>query len=87
MLEKIMSTQKVSPSEAIFVGDAESDVKMAKNARVKPIVVLTGHLSKSQAKELNVEYIIEDVTKLEEVLVELKSSLKFLRFSLRQNQV
>lgn len=66
MLEQIMKSQKVKPDETIFVGDAKSDVQMARNAGVEPVVVLTGHLTKDEAKKLGVKYIISDVTDIEE---------------------
>lgn len=72
MLEIIMKKQNVTPDETIFVGDAKTDVQMAFNAHVTPVVVLTGHLNKERAEELGVIYIIEDVTKLETILEKLK---------------
>lgn len=71
-LEKIMKNLKFKPSEAVFVGDAHNDVKMAQAAKVTPIVVLTGHLSKSAAEKLDVRYIIKDVTSIEKILREME---------------
>jgi phosphoglycolate phosphatase len=71
MLETIMKTQGVKPEETIMVGDAKSDILMARNAQIEPVVVLTGHLSFKEAEEMGVKYIIEDVTKLEDVLSQL----------------
>ena len=68
MLNKILETQNVVPSEAVMVGDAENDILMAKAAGIEPIVVLTGHLNRQQAEALNVRYIIEDVTKLKDIV-------------------
>ncbi|MBU4245864.1 MAG: HAD hydrolase-like protein, partial [Nanoarchaeota archaeon] len=56
-----------------YVGDAKNDVLMARNARIEPIVVLTGHLSKSEAEVLKVKHIIPDVTEIEEVLESIGS--------------
>ncbi len=72
MVEEILRKQKVLPKEAIMVGDAKGDVLMARVAGVTPVVVLTGHLSREEAEELNATYIIDDVTKLEDVLAKLK---------------
>lgn len=71
MLEVILREQGIKNTEAVYVGDAETDVLMAKNAGVTPIVALTGHLSKERAQKLGVEHIIPDVTKLEEILRKL----------------
>ena len=68
MLELLMKKQNVLPSETIFVGDAKSDVQMAKNAGVGPVVVLTGHLSQKQAQLLGVTHILPDVTRIESIL-------------------
>lgn len=71
MLKQIMKNQNSSPKETLFVGDAENDVIMARNAGVEPIVVLTGHLNKDEANRLDVSYILEDVMQIEKVLSEL----------------
>jgi phosphoglycolate phosphatase-like HAD superfamily hydrolase len=41
---------------------------MARAANVTPIVVLTGHLNKKEAKDLKVKHIIENVTNIENIL-------------------
>lgn len=71
LILKIMEKLQIKPEETVMVGDAKNDVMMAKSAGVTPIAVLTGHLNKSEAEELGVQYIIEDVTKIEEVLAKL----------------
>ncbi|OGG09877.1 hypothetical protein A2154_04545 [Candidatus Gottesmanbacteria bacterium RBG_16_43_7] len=68
MLEVIMETQKILPEETIFIGDAATDVQMARNAKVVPVVVLTGHLSKEEAESLKVKWIIPDILALPTVL-------------------
>lgn len=70
-LNKIMKDFGFTPEQTIFVGDAQTDVLMAQAAKVTPIVVLTGHLTKPEAEMLNVKYIIKDVTKLEKILEKL----------------
>jgi phosphoglycolate phosphatase-like HAD superfamily hydrolase len=68
ILYSIMEKQEVSSTETIFVGDARSDVLMARAAHVEPIVVLTGHLNRSEAEKLRVKYIISDVTGLKDLI-------------------
>lgn len=68
MLEEIMNTQGAKPEETIFVGDARSDVLMARNASVRPVVVLTGHLNKAGAEALGVKDILPTVSDLEQIL-------------------
>lgn len=67
----IMSNQKADHNETIMVGDAKNDVLMARNAQITPVAVLTGHLSREEAEELDVAYVIEDVTMLESALTML----------------
>lgn len=73
-LELIMENLKVNPEETVFVGDAATDVQMAYAGHVTPIVVLTGHLKREQAIGLGVQYIINDVTQIEEVLKKLSGN-------------
>ncbi len=68
MLQEIMRTQKVGAEETVYVGDAKKDVQMARNANVRPIVVLTGLLSRKQAEALGVKDIIPTVSTLDQVL-------------------
>ncbi len=74
MIQKMMQDQKVTPEESIFVGDAKTDIEMARAAGVIPVAVLTGHMSIKDAEELKVKYIIPDVTHLERVLEKIKNS-------------
>ncbi|HSX05941.1 MAG TPA: HAD-IA family hydrolase [Candidatus Saccharimonadales bacterium] len=73
MVEEIMRTHAAKQAETIVVGDAKNDVLMAQAAGVKPVVVLTGHLTEQQAKELGVQHIIPDVIQLESVLQALRT--------------
>lgn len=72
-IEEIIRRTGINKHETIFVGDSENDVLTAKNAGVTPVVVLTGYLTRKEAKKLNVEYIIPDVTYLNKVLEKLNS--------------
>ena len=73
MVEQILKTQKIKPTETVLVGDARGDVIMARDAGLLPIVVLSGNLNRIEAEKLKVEYIIKDVTHLESVLMELNN--------------
>ena len=68
MLNTIMDSLGIKNTDTIYVGDAHNDVRMAQNAGVEPIVVLTGHLSQSAAAQLGVHHIIADITRLESIL-------------------
>ena len=71
MVEEILKAHAVQPEQALFIGDAKTDVIMAQRAHVTPVVVLTGHLTKSDAEKLNVKFIIKNITDLPAVLSEL----------------
>ena len=58
----------------MLVGDAKSDVEMARRAKIIPMVVLTGHLKKGEAQKLKVEYIIKDISQLEKTLNKINST-------------
>ncbi len=68
---KILKHHVVLSDEALLVGDAKNDILMAQSANIVPVVVLTGHLNKKEAKELNVKYIIKSVIQIEKVLDEI----------------
>lgn len=68
VVREIIKNQNVLSEETIFVGDAENDVKLARNAGIIPVVVLTGHLTKKEAEALKVSHIIKNIISLEEVL-------------------
>lgn len=68
MAEHILETQKILSDEAVLIGDAKNDVLMAQAAHIIPIVVLSGHLNKSEAESLGVKHIIPDVTHIEKIL-------------------
>lgn len=72
MLNKTMQAFRLTPNETVYVGDADSDVKMAKNANVVPIVVLTGHLNREEAEKLSVEHIIDNIALLERELQKIE---------------
>jgi phosphoglycolate phosphatase len=74
IVNKIMKTAGVTPAETVLVGDAASDIQMARNAGVEPIAVLTGHLNRKQAEDLGIKHIIENVTLLEPELEKIKVS-------------
>lgn len=73
MPQEIMRKLNISPEETILVGDARGDMLMARSAGVIPVAVLTGHLNRQEADKLGIKHIIENVTKLEDVLSLLNS--------------
>jgi phosphoglycolate phosphatase-like HAD superfamily hydrolase len=71
MANQIMSKAGVTPDETVLVGDAESDIQLARNAGIEPIAVLTGHLDHQEAEKLGVTHVIGNVTLLESELSKL----------------
>ncbi|HLD24590.1 MAG TPA: HAD family hydrolase [Patescibacteria group bacterium] len=70
MVYKTLDALRVEAKDVILVGDAANDMKMAIAAGVTPIAVLTGHLNREEALALGVRYILDDVTKLRNLLLE-----------------
>lgn len=75
MLNVIMNNFKVSPRETLYIGDAKTDLLMAQRAEVTPIIVLTGHLSKTEARSLGAQWTIPDVTHLQNILDTINKTL------------
>ena len=64
----IMYSLVMGSAETIYVGDAENDVTMAQTANVEPVVVLIGHLTRAKASQLGVNYVIQDITMIDDIL-------------------
>lgn len=58
----------VKPSEAIYVGDMENDVVMARAAGVEPVLVLTGDIDQNRAEATGVAIIKQNVLELAQFL-------------------
>ena len=70
-VDVLLNKYSLSQNEAVVVGDGESDLKMAINAKVTPIAVLTGNLSKEDVEKLGVKYVISSIKELAELLKNL----------------
>lgn len=68
MLNTIIDQVGVKNNQTIYVGDAENDVLMARKAKVESVVVLTGHLSQTEALQLGVNHIIRNITLIDTIL-------------------
>jgi len=68
MLNMVLKHFQEHNKNAVYIGDGPGDVEMAVNAEIEPIVVLTGHLSEEETKNLGVKKIIKDINYLEDVL-------------------
>ncbi len=56
----------------VFVGDADTDILTAKNAKLPSIGVLWGFRDREVIEEAGAEYIVESVNDLEKLLISLK---------------
>ena len=63
-LGRLLAEEGLAPDEVLCVGDAVSDVQMASRQRVPIVVVLTGHLTESQARQLGVLAVLPSVSDL-----------------------
>lgn len=62
----------VSPAEAAFVGDGDTDVQTAKNAGMRSVSVLWGYRSKAQLAEAGAELFAENFTQLQRILLSMR---------------
>lgn len=67
-LRQLMQHEGLKPHEALCVGDAATDVQMAKSQGVDVVAVLTGHLSEEEARALYVTAILVTINDLPEWL-------------------
>lgn len=63
-LRELMAGEGLAPHEVLVVGDATTDVHMARSQGADIVVVLTGHLSEAEARQLGVTDILPAITDL-----------------------
>lgn len=69
MLEEALRLAGAHPNEAVYIGDAPNDLRMALAAQVTPVAILTGHLTRESATRLGAAYIIDDIRDFPHVLL------------------
>jgi len=67
----IMNKLNILPHETVYVGDTVNDIKMAKNAGVRSIAVKTGAQENKQLEQAHPDYLLEDFSKIAEILDKL----------------
>ena len=70
-IKKILEILNLHPDEAIIVGDAISDVKAGREAKVKVISALWDSLTKEKVMDMKPDIIVNSVDELKEVLNDL----------------
>ncbi|MBU4341263.1 MAG: HAD-IA family hydrolase, partial [Candidatus Altiarchaeota archaeon] len=60
---------QVDKGDALFVGDAKSDILAAKGAGVTSVAVLSGVLDKEGAEELKPDFIVDDILDIYSITV------------------
>lgn len=65
----VLEALGVSPEEAAFVGDGETDVQTAKNAGMRSVSVLWGYRTKEQLLAAGAERFAENYARLQEILL------------------
>jgi phosphoglycolate phosphatase-like HAD superfamily hydrolase len=63
-LGQLLQSEQLAPDEVVCVGDALPDVQMARRQQVPIVVVLTGHLTEAEARNLSVREIFPSVASL-----------------------
>lgn len=64
MLEEILQTLKVSPQQALMIGDTEYDMEMARNAGVHPVGVSYGAHERSRLQQYQPLHIFDKIEEL-----------------------
>ena len=64
----ILQELKIHPDAAIMIGDSEPDIQAAKNAGIHSVAVTYGYRSKTHLKQLNPDYIVDDLLELIEIV-------------------
>ena len=63
-LGQLMAAEGLAADEVLCVGDAAADVQMAGRQQAPIVVVLTGHLTESEARQLEVHDVLPSVSHL-----------------------
>ena len=70
---KALDSLGVTAQDALYIGDAEADVSVAKGAGVASAIVLTGVLNKEEAEKLSPDYILKDLSEIWRILDKVDS--------------
>jgi phosphoglycolate phosphatase len=64
LLLDVLDGLKLSPAEAIYVGDTADDIEMARRGEVFSVAVLTGRLNEKQAFDAGADLILASILEL-----------------------
>ena len=67
-LTRVMKLLEISGDEAMMVGDHVIDVQAGKRVGMKTIGVLTGRTKKEEFEKAGADYVLRDVTEVNELL-------------------
>jgi phosphoglycolate phosphatase-like HAD superfamily hydrolase len=74
ILLRILKRFKLKSSEALYVGDARSDIELAKKAKVKSIIITRGAIrNPREARKLGADFVFRN---LSELLSAIKTSFR-----------
>ncbi len=65
---KTLSALSIEPSDALVVGDMPVDIAMAHNAKVRAVGVSYGNASHQELETAKADWIIDDITKLLDIV-------------------
>ena len=69
---QVLRELNVSPQEAVFVGDGDTDVQTAKNAGMRAVSVLWGYRSRSQLEEAGATVFAESFAELKNMVLSMQ---------------
>ena len=71
-LNRLISTLGVSKDEVLYVGDSDSDMMVANNAKVKKVGVTYGYRKKEEIEKYHPDYFIDDFEEIIQVIERIK---------------
>ncbi len=69
LIQFILSSEKIDPSDVVIVGDRKYDVLGARKAEISSIAVTWGYGSKAELKAANPDWIVDSAAELKELLL------------------
>ena len=63
-VNNILSTLRLSPSDALVVGDMPVDILMARDASVRSVGVTYGNSSREELLSAGADYVIDSISEL-----------------------
>ncbi len=85
-IHEILTENRLSPDETLFIGDMQHDIETAKHGGIHSCAVLTGYNTLEQLREMEPDLIVEHLGELKRVLEQNDLRLKSLGESMEEHR-